>query len=442
LKGRLDNDAFKRILALMADQSRLIDKSTNRFKRLARLSIGILLVLVLLWLLVVLNTRVAGYGGHWEVTDFMEFYLGGRALLEGVDPYNPVAWESLHQKYAEQYISNPVFIYPLPTAFLFVPFAIFSTSLGAESWMLVNEVLLIITIGLMIQQSKLKRNLPGLLALALIIGAYLPMLLVLGSGQYSIMMLILIMAVYLLLQAGVDWVAGVCLTVLLIRPNPVLLVFPVLLGWALISRRYKLIWGSLLSGLVFLIISLWISPQWISIWIRYTIGQSGKINSYGLTSQTLRAMVFELGSGLSSSAQLIVILGISLLTILIAALVVIRHRDYHLSTLMALAVTTSLCISPYAWNYDQMILLFPMFFIQMRSDNCPPKQMLRFWIGIILIFLLLPYVIRYVEMVQYKFTLSVLISFVVLLMQLWVIRTAPKATENLQPQEISADYPV
>jgi len=59
------------------------------------------------------------------------------------------------------------------------------------------------------------------------------------------MMLILIMAVYLFLQAEIDWAAGICFSLLFIRPNPILLVFPVLWFWAIFNRRYRFILSSL-----------------------------------------------------------------------------------------------------------------------------------------------------------------------------------------------------
>ena len=411
----------------MADQSNPNDRLETRLNKLARELISILLVLILLGLLVFLNSRVAGYGGHWEVTDFMEIYLGGRTLLEGGDLYNPVEWEKFHQKYAKSYLNNPIFIYPLPAAFVFAPFALFSVQMGAAVWLLVNEVLLIVLISYTIRHTKMRSNMPSFLSMALIIGVYLPTILVIGSGQYSAFMLILILSVYLFLKADIDWAAGFCFALLCNRPNPILLVFPMLLVWAIFNRRYQFIWSSLLSGLALLALSLWISPDWINTWLYFTIGDSGKINSYGLTSQTLRGLMFDLGSGLSYSIQVALLWGISLLTILIAALVVIRKRDFRLDTLMALAVTISLCISPYAWNYDHMILLFPMLFILLRGENGSQKNRLLAWIGVIFVYMLLPYVIRYIEMIQYIFTLTIIVPYVVLALQLWVINSIPSA---------------
>lgn len=346
------------------------------------------------------------------------------------DPYNPIEWDAIHDRYAESYLSNPIFIYPLPAAFLFAPFALFSIQWGAASWLLVNELLLILLIGYMIRRNKMRNSLSAVLAIALIVGVYLPTILVIGSGQYSAMMLILIMAVYLFLQAEIDWAAGICFSLLFIRPNPILLVFPVLLVWAIFNRRYRFILSSLLSGLVLLACSFWVHPNWINTWLYYTIGKSGKINSYGLASQTLRGLMFEFGSRLSNTTQLAWILSISVLTIMIATLVVVRKKDFQLDTLLALSVTTSLCISPYAWSYDQMILLFPMVYILMRSENGTRMKRFMAWIGVILIFQLLPYIIRYVEMVQLKFTLSVIMPFVVLVLLLWVIYAIPSTKQS------------
>ncbi len=410
----------------MKNQASMYELIRIRYGVAASVLIVVLLGLIILALLFFLNYFVAGNQGDWEHSDFMLIWLGGRGLKDGIDLYDPVAWENLHQKYAGDYRDNPIFLYPFPAAFLFLPFGLVPIRLGAALWLLFNELLLIVCFALIMRHSRLK-NRPGQLFLfVLIVATYLPMIIVIGSGQYSLLMLIVLLATYALLDSGHDLLAGILSVVLVLRPNTVVFFFPAIFLWALVRRRWNFIIGSAAAGLLILLATEFLRPGWATLWITYTIGNGGKLYTYAPIAPTLGGVLGDIGQGIGTTAVQFVNT-ITVMALILLGIWVCFKKSASLAYIFSVLITISLCITPYAWNYDHILLLFPLAYVIMNLDNYSKRATRVVWLLLILTYTVFPYVLRYIAIIREKDTLSGLVPFSVLflLLGLKILKSEP-----------------
>ena len=389
----------------------------------------VVILVVLIFLLVILNSKVAGNHGDWSHSDFMLIWLGGRSVVDGSDLFNPISWEAIHQKYAGDYRDNPVFLYPLPAAFLFVPFSLGSINFGAAFWLISNQIALIILAGLMIADTPYSRKLLFLFIFSLMMAIYLPVIIVIQSGQFSMFLLVILCGMYFLLERKLDWIAGVISVFLLIRPNAVIYFYPVMLIWIILQKRWKFLIGSGLTGLILLFGSELYRPGWISVWISYTVGTGGKLYTYAQFTPTLEGIFADYGTGVPPMI-LFSLSSVIILSLILLGIVACFNKNHSAGFILSLLVTISLCISPYVWNYDQILLLFPLIYLvqsigRLYIDSKKTLQTVKIkvfegisWVVLVLVFTLFPYLLRYFAIMRGKDTLSGLIPYTVLVLLL------------------------
>src|ERR671924_1506896 len=97
------------------------------------------LVAVAAWAAAVAILAVLGWpASRYVDNDFAGFWLGSRALLEGLDPYDAGTWAALHERIGsrgfEVVPAGSGYGYPLTTALVFAPFALFPIWLAAPLW--------------------------------------------------------------------------------------------------------------------------------------------------------------------------------------------------------------------------------------------------------------------------------------------------------------------
>src|SRR5438067_2989521 len=81
---------------------------------------------------------VIGWPGSLLVDhDFVQYWLAGRALLSGNDPYDPGVWRALHAQIGSngsEIAPGAGFLYPALTAVAVIPFAVLPFPLAAAAW--------------------------------------------------------------------------------------------------------------------------------------------------------------------------------------------------------------------------------------------------------------------------------------------------------------------
>jgi hypothetical protein len=223
----------------------------NSIKRLLILIlITVLFTTVLLFFNFHFLVKLIPYADH----DFMSFWAGDRAMLEGVDPYNPGNWTSLFNRYGSNWISNPRSLYPIWTAVLFMPLALLPVDYAASVWLTLSELILGMCIFLLINYDECNES--GRLGLLVLLsGSFLfrGTVSTLTSGQITFVLVLVITLFLFLMKRGHPFLAGLVFALILLKPNPFILFGPAMGTWFLVKRYWQTIAGSL-SGVAGLLL--------------------------------------------------------------------------------------------------------------------------------------------------------------------------------------------
>lgn len=206
---------------------------------------------------------------------FVDWFSARSLFIDGVNPYSETAQNSMVSfARAAGVVLDPGARYgpPLYAAFFTLPFAVVRDFVWAWAvWMVVSEGILIglVLISLSMARWRVKPVLLGLLALFGVLwfhGLY-PLV----TGNVSILVSLLIAAVFLAIRSRQYEFAGVLLGMATIQPHAMLLFAFFVIVWSFRYRHAKLAgWffatTILLSGTVALI-----RPQWIIDYLRVSI---------------------------------------------------------------------------------------------------------------------------------------------------------------------------
>jgi hypothetical protein len=298
--------------------------------------------------------------------DFFTFWLAGHMVINGEDPYAPSQWVAGHHEFGVTWIPNQAFVYPLPLAFLFVPLGLLSLKTAYITWVAFS--ILMILASLVLLHSIKDLAFQWKVFVPVLVGAifFRPTILTLFNGQISGWLLLLICSTAILWERG-KWEWGcIFLPLLMLKPNigaPLL----ALLGiWLLVQKHYRSILV-IASGLVILLVTGLLQN---SHWVRdyWTIGNTKVAATFG-GSPT----VWGLGGLISHNQRAgILIIGslAGLLVLLYFFAVILRHRKrLPPASVLALAVTVTLLITPYTWTYDQVLLVLPITLLILALDQ-------------------------------------------------------------------------
>ena len=171
--------------------------------------------------------------------------------------------------------------YPFYSLIFHAPLTIFEYPLARAIYMTVLASALIagVWISTDLVNWKPKAWLLGLLLAWTIL--FYPHLRGIILGQFAILGFLSLAACLFLLKQRKDFLAGIVLVVSTVKPTLVFLVIPYLLVYALVRRRFNLVFGFLVTLSILVVGSFGLEPGWMKEWIQrmsmyssYTIGQS------------------------------------------------------------------------------------------------------------------------------------------------------------------------
>ena len=348
------------------------------FHRLGR-ALVIVAVFLLMW---VLNYRLGiSLLGNMANRDFMSLWTGGKAVLSNTDPYAPGAWPELRLEYGSTWIRDPVCPFPLWTLVAVAPLSLLPLDAAAALLTTLSEAALILTIGIMLgsaergpkrlgraaqppprtvrastsfRESKLesKGHLERRLIVFLVLLAAMlsrPFLTTLIHGQLAALLTASLAVGVVLYARGQSFKAGMVLSLLILKPNLPVLFLPAVALLFLVRRDWHGTLGLASGGLGLLLLAWMVQPGWFVEWL----GVSEKTRvTFGMP--TLWGLAFDL------APERRLTLGIALTaTVTAVVLLVVAKRSDNPQLGMGLAICGSLMVTPYLWNYDQLLLLVP-----------------------------------------------------------------------------------
>ena len=286
---------------------------------------------------------VETYESRWlAANDFSGIWAGGRAIALGLDPYDPATWQATARSLQGQVPESRVYGYPGWIAVAMVPLGALPLRVAALMWTIVGIALAALAI-----RSLLRDRVPGLPAVHALAGVTLllsqPAFVAFYNGQWSFVLLALtsVAVVQLHRRPALAGVAGAA--ALLAKPHLFLLAVPVLVWNA--PRRAAVAALAVVAAAV--VVSLLLAPGWPPAYVEHVLNARlpGRPRA-----TTLPTALFDLfgPAGLWLAAATLIVLAV--------ASVRLGRGDAGLAVALALSVA----FAPYAWSYDQLLLLVPL----------------------------------------------------------------------------------
>lgn len=289
--------------------------------------------------------------------DFLPFWLAGRMLAQAENPYDPAQWASQYLQYQTSIELNPAFLYPLPLAILLVPLGLLPFHGAYILWVAMIQLMILFSLVILISLEDNKHAKLLFIPLFAGIALFRQTLLTLTQGQVSGLFLFGLTWIAFLWQKGKWFWGGFLLGLLALKPNLGVLIIGLLAIWLLRQKNWAAILGIFVSGILILIAGLSANSEWISQY--WHIGSAKLAGTFG-GSPT----VWGLGALISHSQPTGTLLfgGLAVMFILLGFFWTVLRFPAGLRpvSVLALAVTTTMLITPYTWTYDQLLLILPI----------------------------------------------------------------------------------
>jgi len=170
--------------------------------------------------------------------DFVEYWAAGRLNITGGDPYDPAQLLPLEQS-AGRYEGVPVIMWNPPwTLALIMPFSLLGYVFSRAAWFILNFIVVLwcASLSWSLYGGSLKTRWIGWLAAF----SFAPVLLALKTGQSGALFYLAVVGFLYFSRKEKDWLAGVFLSLLAIKPHVLYLFGLAALIWSIDRRRWRI----------------------------------------------------------------------------------------------------------------------------------------------------------------------------------------------------------
>ena len=291
-------------------------------------------------LLLLVWPQVAG------INDVVGFIAGGRAILAGVDPYDPARWTEFATAVGQR-PETRVFGYPPWVALAFAPLALLPTPVASLVWTVGTHAAALASVVLL--GRRLGWPVPPAIVVA---GASWPAMLVLVQGQWGFLLFALATICVSALVARRDGLAGAALgAMLLAKPQLFVLASVAVTAWAAARGRTRVIAGAAAVVVAGALAGTLAAPAWLSTYAPHVLlPRSGRSTQQPTLAGLAGDVAGPLWPLLWTGA--IVLLGA------LAYDTVRRTPPPHRPAIaFGEVLAISLGAAPYSWSYDHYLLV-------------------------------------------------------------------------------------
>jgi hypothetical protein len=281
-----------------------------------------------------------------STSDFSGFWAGPRAIVVGLDPYDPATWIRTAAELGTMPSATDVYAYPPWVAFALLPFGLLPLSTASVVWTGIGLIAAAVAL-----RALLRAVVPGLPLVHWLAGVGLlvsqPGLATFFIGQWTYLLMAASIGVFLL-HATHPQLAGVLALSALAKPQ--LFVFALWSWLRASSARGRLLPFALtsLGGMTVIIVGTWVlTPRWLETWFTRTL----LIRVTDPTTTTLPAAFADIVGDLGPLAAAV--------TLLIAVSFALRF-DPSGRLWWSVWPVVSLLGALYTRSYDQLLLLPPL----------------------------------------------------------------------------------
>lgn len=350
--------------------------------------------------------------------DFMSLWTGGRAILKGVNPYDPAVWGPLRASYGSEWFPDSSAPFPLWTSLILLPFALLPLDWAAAVWLSFSELLLGLSAYWIFRYLAPLTPKPvevGTLLLGLF--ASIVTILVLINGQMTFLLLAWLVLFLIFWERGKPFTAGFFLALIITKPNPFILFAPLLGLWLIWQKQWRVIAGGATSGLLLLTITWLIQPGWLWEWMAVR-SKTAVV--------TITPTLWGLAAEIAPDHWFVV--GMALVVGFTAVLgwFIFARPTLPMPVIVSLAITGSLLVTPYGWAYEHALLFIP--WILLFATLQPRQRALWIWIGLAWI---MPWVMFGVAAVRINDALGFAVPLTTLIITFWWSQKRPLPNQRV-----------
>jgi hypothetical protein len=285
-------------------------------------------------------------------SDFVEYWSAGRLNLAGGNPYDAAQLFVLQRDYGCP-DDRPIMMYNPPWTLSFVmPFALLDYGTARLAWLLVQLTLVLVSAGAawrLFRGSAERRWVAWLLVLACF-----PTLIALRMGQIAPLMLAGLVGFLYFLRQSRDWLAGLALVPVMVKPQLFHLVWLSLLLWAVYGRRWSILGGAGLGLIAATGLALAVNPRGLTQYADVMVSHPPVECLSPTAGAVLRALLGRERFWLQFLPPLIGAAWLMMHWLL--------HRDrWDWREQLPLILLVSLLTTSYgAWAFDLIVLLIPV----------------------------------------------------------------------------------
>lgn len=307
---------------------------------------------------------VKSQGGYVE-SDFYVLWAGGRALVEGKDPYDPDDWLAVRSELPGTWLANPASLYPLPTNILFMPLGRLPINIAAGLWIFLVQVMILSSLYFCFRAASFGRWSVYLLPIIPAIVLFRPTILTVRNGHMGgFLLLMLSLAIWL--WGHQRWLLGGMVIGLLVMKPTIAAPFLLLCGiWMLLKKHWSAILGMGAMTFGWMAISFIMDRNWMEGWLCSGAGKIEQDAAYVPTIWGVSARLFGPEGGWQIWAILLTLLLLAFGVFIIWT----SKAEDEMHALAGFLIPISLLVTPYLWNYDHILLINSMIFIVANLDR-------------------------------------------------------------------------
>ena len=179
----------------------------------------------------------------------------------GESPYDTAQWLHGFDEFAATYRPSQILQYPLPLMFFMAPVGLLPVGQAYFAWQLVTLTVIAFSVFVLLRRQPARKLL--FLPLMIILLFFGPVYLTLEIGSVGAISLLALTLTIFLLETKRPLLAGMALSLTLLKP-PQALPLLLLVGiWLLTSRQWKAIAGLIIGGLALLLVWVIRDPLWL-----------------------------------------------------------------------------------------------------------------------------------------------------------------------------------
>ncbi|MEW6179244.1 MAG: glycosyltransferase 87 family protein [Chloroflexota bacterium] len=292
-------------------------------------------------------------------SDFFSFWLAGRVIQKGLNPYNEQVWIEGHYIYDADWVSDKAFLYPLYLGLFMIPISHFDLNTSYGIWVWISQLLIFLSGVYLIISTISHRSHYFLFPIIAGIILFRPLFPLLLSGQIAALLLFILVLSLYLTKKHLDFLGGLTLSLLSIKPNIAIPLLFFISIYLLVTKRYQFLLG-IVVGLLSLFLLAWIAqPNWFIDYFYVLVSKQTSTFGY---SPSIWGLAFLITGGKIESTITISLLFCFIILVYYVRSILLSKEQDPLQAI-SLSIAIAVFITPYIWPYDQIILIVPIIFI-------------------------------------------------------------------------------